>query len=393
MTACDPSPKTALAIRLVLRTWLLSLMVWGLCGCSHLGYYWQSVSGHVQLMRAARPIPDWLADPAAPPLLKTRLASAQTLRDYAVRELNLPDNASYRRYADLQRGAAVWNVTAAPPDALTLHTWCFPITGCIGYRGYFDLADARAEAARLRQQGLETHVYGVPAYSTLGWLNWAGGDPLLNTFIHYPEGELARLIFHELAHQVVYLDGDTSFNESFATAVELIGVRQWLAQAASPQARQEYARSEAQRLGFRDLTRTTRTRLEAVYAQARRDDGARAEMAQQKAQVMADFRQRYAQLREHWRIDAKRQAGYDQWVANANNAAFGALAAYDALVPAFESLYEQQHEQEPTQAWPRFYEAVRQLARLPEAERQRRLEALAPVSSPGPETPIHPAGD
>lgn len=388
-----PAPPTSprLSVRVLWRAWLAALLLGGLTGCSHLGYYWQSVSGHVQLMRAARPIPDWLADPATPPLLKTRLASAQALRDYAARQLGLPDNASYHRYADLHRSAVIWNVTAAPPDALTLHTWCFPVTGCIGYRGYFDVQAARAEAAGLREQGLETHVYGVPAYSTLGWLNWAGGDPLLNTFIHYPEGELARLIFHELAHQVVYLNGDTTFNESFATAVELIGVRQWLAQAASPAARQAYAQSEALRLGFRDLTRATRARLEAVYAQARAPGSPPDRLTRQKAEVMADFRRQYAALRSQWTIDPTRQAGYDQWVANANNAAFGALAAYDALVPGFEALYEQQRARQPEQAWPLFYEAVRQLARLPEAERLRRLQPPAPVSSAGPSTPS--AGD
>src|SRR5450830_1441740 len=268
---CLPDRRTLppWPLRALWRAALAALLLWGLTGCSHLGYYWQSVNGHVQLMRPARPIPDWLADPATPPLLKTRLQSAQALRAYAVRQLGLPDNASYHRYADLHRSAVIWNVTAAPPDALTLHTWCFPVTGCIGYRGYFDVQDARTEAAALQREGLETHVYGVPAYSTLGWLNWAEGDPLLNTFIHYPEGELARLIFHELAHQVVYLNGDTAFNESFATAVELIGVRQWLAQAASPAARQAYAQSEALRLGFRDLTRASRAAPQATWRDRR----------------------------------------------------------------------------------------------------------------------------
>lgn len=372
--------------RFLRQALLACLLAWGLTGCSNLAYYWQSARGHVQLMQAARPIPDWLADPATPPSLKARLQSAQALREYAVHHLGLPDNASYHRYADLQRSAVIWNVTAAPPDALTLHTWCFPVTGCIGYRGYFDVQEARTEAAALREQGLETHVYGVPAYSTLGWLNWAGGDPLLNTFIQYPEGELARLIFHELAHQVVYLNGDTTFNESFATAVELIGVRQWLAQAASPAAREAYARSETQRLGFRQLTRATRARLEAVYAAARQPGGSPAGLAQQKAEVMADFRRQYAEMRSRWQIDPARQAVYDAWVDQANNAAFGALAAYDALVPGFEALFEQQREHQPEhppeQTWPLFYEAVRQLARQPEVERLRRLQAPAPTSAP-----------
>ena len=226
-------------------------------GCSTIGYYSQSVGGHLHMVRAARPVGDWLADDAASAALKDKLALSQRIRDFAVSELHLPDNASYRRYADLKRPAAVWNVVAAPELSLTLKTWCFPVVGCVGYRGYFDRAEAEAFAAALKQQEPleEVGVYGVPAYSTLGRLpgDWLA-DPLLNTFIGYPEGELARLIFHELAHQVAYASGDTEFNESFATAVERIGGQRWLATHASPQAREEYARFDARRQDFRALT-------------------------------------------------------------------------------------------------------------------------------------------
>ena len=184
----------------------------GLSGCASLGYYWQSVSGHLQLMNAARPVQDWLGETGTPEKLKARLELAQRIRSFAVSELRLPENAGYRRYADLRRSAAVWNVVAAPALSLTLKTWCFPVAGCVGYRGYFDEQQARAEAARLQAQGLDVHVHGVPAYSTLGWMNWAGGDPLLSTFVGYPEGALASVIFHELAHQVVYAKDDTVFN-------------------------------------------------------------------------------------------------------------------------------------------------------------------------------------
>jgi predicted aminopeptidase len=205
------------------RCLLLAGALLTLAGCADTRYYWQSVSGHVALMQAARPVDDWLRDPQTPPALRERLALSQRIRSFAVTELALPDNASYRRFADLQRRAVVWNVVAAPEYSLTLQTWCFPVLGCVGYRGYFSEAEARAQAAQLQAQGLEVTVYGVPAYSTLGWMNWAGGDPLLNTFIHYPEGELARIVFHELAHQVLYVPDDTTFNESFATAVEQLG--------------------------------------------------------------------------------------------------------------------------------------------------------------------------
>ena len=350
-----------------LRTLLLLLLPALLAGCADTRYYYQSVSGHLQLMQASRPVADWLADPQAPAGLKSRLALAQQIRAFAVTELKLPDNPSYQRYADLQRRAVVWNVVAAPEFSLTLKTWCFPVAGCVGYRGYFNEAEARSEAAALQQAGLEVSVYGVPAYSTLGWLNWAGGDPLLNTFIRYPEGELARLIFHELAHQVLYVSDDTRFNESFATAVERLGAQRWLAQRGSDQARREDAELTQRRRQFRALTLATRSRLTAIYQpnQASAPD-AKGQGAMKK-EAMQTFRANYATLRQGW----GGYAGFDAWVAGANNAAFGAQAAYDELVPAFEALFAREG-----QHWPRFYDAVRRLAALPAPERARALQQL-----------------
>ena len=243
-----------------MRTLLAGLVVLFLSGCSTMasvGYYWQSVSGHMQMLNAARPVTDVLTDPQTSAGLKARLELSQRIRRFAATDLLLPDNASYTRYADLRRSAVVWNVVAAPEFSLTLKTWCFPVAGCVGYRGYFNEAQARAEALQLRAQGLEVNVYGVPAYSTLGKLNWLGSlgaDPLLNTFINDPEGELARLIVHELAHQVVYAADDTMFNESFATAVERLGSQRWLSQHASPAARDAYAAGNLRRLQFQALT-------------------------------------------------------------------------------------------------------------------------------------------
>jgi predicted aminopeptidase len=201
----------------------LTLLSALLTGCTSAGYYAQAVNGHLSLMAAARPVTEVIADPQTSDALRQRLAQSQDIRRFAVNELLLPDNASYHRYADLHRPSAVWSVVAAPPDALVAKTWCYPVIGCASYRGYFSEAEARAEAQALQAEGLEVIVQGVPAYSTLGWLNWAGGDPLLNTFINYPEGELARLLFHELSHQLIYVRDDSSFNEAFATAVERPG--------------------------------------------------------------------------------------------------------------------------------------------------------------------------
>ena len=331
-------------------------------GCASLGYYAQSVSGHLSLLNAAKPVPEWLADSETPEALRKRLELSQQMRDYAVSELALPDNDSYRRYADLHRGAAVWNVVAAPELSLTLKTWCFPVVGCVAYRGYFDRADADVLAEQLRGEGMAVNVYGVPAYSTLGRLPGAYfADPLLSTFINYPEVELARLIFHELSHQVAYASGDTMFNESFATAVERIGSKRWMAERAGPAAVAEYRAFDTRRQDFRALTMRTRDALEALYNSAASDDDKRAG----KAEIMQRMQAEYAALRDGpW----QGYAGYDGWFARANNASFGVLAAYTELVPQFERLYEAEGR-DPA----RFYAAVKRLANLPKDERRATL--------------------
>ena len=333
-------------------------------GCTTTGYYWQSVSGHMQMLSAARPVTEILADPQTPVELKARLALSQRIRSYAAAQLKLPDNASYKRYADLQRSAVVWNVVAAPEFSLTLKTWCFSVVGCVGYRGYFSQADAQRQADALKTEGFEVSVYGVPAYSTLGKLDWLGGDPLLNTFIRYPEGELARMIFHELAHQKVYAADDTVFNESFATAVERLGATSWLATQASQAAQNEYAVLDTRRQQFRALTAATRRELNQIYLPNTTVADDKSALAAPKSIAMQKFRADYAQLKQGW----GGFAGYDGWVLRANNASFGAQAAYDELVPGFEALFDQ-HGRD----WQQFYDAVRKLANLPKNERHQQL--------------------
>ncbi len=341
------------------------LALGGLCllgGCSTLGYYAQSVDGHVALLNAARPVSEWLADDTTPPALRERLLLSQKMRDFAVSELALPDNQSYRRYADLHRKAAVWNVVAAPELGLTLKTWCFAVVGCVGYRGYFDRADADAFAEQLRAEGLEVNVYAVPAYSTLGRLPSAFfADPLLSTFIYLPEVELARLTFHELSHQVAYASGDTMFNESFATTVERLGSQRWMDERASPAAVAEYRAFDARRRDFRALTARTRDALGALY----QSDASDAEKRAGKAVLLQRMQGDYVALRDGpW----KGYKGYDAWFAHANNASLGVLAAYTELVPQFERLYERQGR-DPA----RFYTEVKRLAALPKDERRATL--------------------
>ena len=379
-----------------------------LSGCASLDYYWQSVSGHLEVMRAARSVDEWLADPKAEAPLKQRLLLARQLREFAVTQLHLPDEASYQRYADIGRPYVVWNLVAAPELSLKASTWCFPVAGCVAYRGYFREADARAFAASQREAGLDVHVYGVPAYSTLGWMNWAGGDPLLSSFLHQGESELARLLFHEMAHQVVYAKDDTSFNESFATAVERIGLRQWQSRRASEPAGTGFdvaqrlgldALAETRRAEFRALILQTRATLVKLYAAlpvepsfpaapmgAGLPEGAAQGVSQaREAKRMAfqSMRERYEQLRAKWLQSAAQLApssalaqpasllARDRWMQEVNNASLAAMASYDAWVPAFERLFEQEGRD-----WRRFYAAVRALAELPKEQREAALRAL-----------------
>lgn len=350
-----------------------------LAGCGSAGYLAQSVQGHLAVMRAARPVPEVIADPVTPDALRERLLLTQRMRDYAVRELALPDNASYRRYAALDRPAVVWNVVAAPELSLKLKTWCFPVVGCVGYRGYFERSAAEAYAAELEaaDPSLEIAVYGVPAYSSLGKLPGEFfADPLLSTFIGWPEGELARLIFHELSHQVAYASGDTEFNESYATAVERLGGARWLDEQASEAAREEYQRFDARRRDFRALTRRARERLQAVYAGPGSDDDKRAA----KARVFEQLREEHAALKAGaWQGDAR----FDAWIANANNARLGVQAAYDGLVPEFLALFEQEGRD-----FARFHAAVKRLAGLPAEERRATLATLM-KDGPQPSAATH----
>lgn len=369
----------------VLRMAVPMLATWALAGCADVSYYWQSVNGHIALMRSAKPVQQWLDDTQTPLALREQLELSQQIRKFAVDELALPDNASYQRYADLQRKAVVWNVVAAPAWSLTLKTWCFPVAGCVGYRGYFDEAQAREMALALQSEGLEVSVYGVPAYSTLGWLNWMGGDPLLNTFIHYPQSELARMIFHELAHQVVYLPDDTQFNESFATAVERLGASQWMASQGNETMRLEYANLQARRTQFRALTQDARRVLQDIYDRRDQSHLSDAMALEAKRDAMQRFKTQYELLKEQWRrlpgITDTQLGAYDKWVANANNASLGAQAAYDEWVAHFEALYWQASCDAPGSAgWRRFFAEVKRLRALTPSDRKAAMHEYRDAS-------------
>lgn len=336
------------------------LAIAGLCallgGCASLDYYAQAVGGHLDVLRRARPIGEIAADPAADQGLKQRLAVVSRLREFASRELKLPDNGSYASYADLERPYVVWNVFATPELSVRPREWCFVAAGCVGYRGFFSKDEADRFAEELRRKGDDVYVAGVPAYSTLGWFD----DPVLNTFIAYPETELARLIFHELAHQVAYVADDSVFNESFATAVELEGVSRWLDRNGTAAQRAAFEAEQHGTAAFAALAQNCRERLEEAFASGDSDAAKRAA----KARLFAELQQEFARLRAGGGFSR-----YDRWFAQqVNNAHLASVATYTRLVPAFRALLAQQQGE-----MGRFYEAVRELARRPEPERAARL--------------------
>lgn len=342
------------------RCLLLLAALAPLCGCDTLRYYSQAVGGHLELMRRAAPIGEQLESDAVPAALKAKLQAVLRIRDFASRELALPDNGSYKHYADLGRQYVVWNVFAAPEFSLEPVTSCFVLAGCVSYRGYFSEADAQAASAALRAQGYDVHVGGVPAYSTLGWFD----DPVLNTFIEFPVAALARLIFHELAHQVLYVKNDTLFNESFAATVEQAGVERWLARSGSAADRAAYERLQRIRDDFVALILKYRAALEQHY---RQDQGVAARRLG-KARLLADMEDEYRRLKAAW----GGFAGYDRWFAGKpNNATLASVALYTELVPAFRALLEREGGD-----LPRFYAAAKALAKLPKEERDARLRSM-----------------
>ena len=334
-----------------------------LAGCTALGYYSQAAQGHLALMAAARPITEWVEDPATPETLRERLLQAKQIRRFAADSLALPDNRSYTAYVDLKRPAAVWNVFATPELSLELETWCYPVVGCAGYRGYFDRAAAEAMAAELQAAGFDVNVAPVPAYSTLGWFN----DPLLNTFIFAPDVELARMVFHELSHQVVYARDDTVFNESFATAVEREGVRRWLDALGDDRQRAAWMAYLQRRGDFLALLLTHRRRLGEVFASGATVEEKRAA----KAAVLGDLQREYRRLRdERWDGFAGYDRFFDRKLTSAHLAAVG---AYNDWVPAFEVLLAESGGDLPT-----FYARVRELGALEKPARVAELRRLAP---------------
>jgi predicted aminopeptidase len=352
-----------------LRAVLLAGMAGGLlASCSTLNYYSQAAQGQLELLSDSRPIDDWIADPGTSSNLRLRLETARQIRRFAVAEMALPDNNSYKNYTALKRKYVLWNVVATPELSLKPLQWCFPVAGCVNYRGYYSKADAEAYALDLKAEGNDVEVGGVPAYSTLGWFS----DPVISTFINYPDAELARMIFHELAHQIVYAGGDSQFNESFASTVEEVGVERWMERFGNPAMRDSYARYKSRKHDFLALLLKYRKALEQNYAVVDRSDN---EKRAVKARLFMELKDEYQVLKGNW----GGYAGYDRFFEQPlSNAHLASIATYEDFVPAFRAMLKRDG------SLPRFYKSVKQLAELDRKDRHRILKALTPPVSTAP---------
>lgn len=329
-------------------------------GCAD-GYYAQSIGGHLRLMSERQDIATAVTEPGTPSDLAARLSLVTNIVSYAHEQLALPDNGSYRSFVNVDRAFVAWNVIAAPALSLTPIEWCFPVAGCVSYRGYFDEADALAYGDELRAEGNDVLIAGTRAYSTLGWFN----DPVPSTILYDPDYLLAGTIFHELAHQRVYIPDDSMFNESYANAVEIAGVEMWLADHGTPQHLEAFRQRQQRQDQFLGLIQETRAELRSLYASSLDPET----MLARKADIYESLRSSYARLKVSW----GGYSGYDRWFEHdLNNAKLALVATYTLLTEGFLVLLASVNGD-----WEAFHTAVSALAALPQAERDQEITRLA----------------
>jgi predicted aminopeptidase len=351
--------------RALFRLTAASIMVSAVTGCTSMSYYAQSLQGHVEIMAARKSVAGLITNPSTPEPLRARMEEARAIRQFATDSLGLPDNNSYRSYVDIGRDYVTVAVFAAPELSLAPMTWCVPVYGCVPYRGYFSQEVAAEAAAGLKTRGLDVYVSGITAYSTLGW----SSDPLLSTMLRHDETYLAALIFHELAHQRVYVSGDSAFNEAFAVAVETTGVKRWLRQSGNLAGLRRYEADNRRSDDFHALVAQARSELAQIYGGSGTTQTKRTE----KAAAIERLRKRYRQMRDG-RWGGYRR--YDAWFdAPINNAKLAATTVYSDQVPAFLRLFDL-----CSGDYPRFYAAVRQLGEL---DRDHRADALKAANGCG----------
>ncbi len=327
-------------------------------GCSELAYYAQAARGQLEILGKRDSIEKLVVDESQTKQTRDSLLLVKQIRDYATDELGLPDNMSYRYYSELGRQYVLWNVLAAPRYQMKLENWCFPIAGCVAYKGYFSKDNAQAFKADMVEQGYDTFLYGVTAYSTLGWFS----DPVLDTFLQYPEFSLAGIIFHELAHQVVYVKDDSSFNEAFATVVEQAGVEKWILAHYPAEELQLHQLNQDRSNSITELILKHRKQLETLYASAPESD-----LEQRKQKIIVTMKNAYSEIQG--------QGGgtryYDWWFGlELNNAHFSSIATYHRLVPSLRAALE------AAGSLPEFYRQIEEKAQLPAPQRQSWIKSL-----------------
>lgn len=343
------------------QIYLVSLLIMSVSGCTSSHFYSQAIRGQLALLSERVPIRQVLADPSTPAGLRQSLTTAVNVREFARQALSLPVGDTFQDYVSLDRRYVVVNLVAVPAYSLKPHQWCYPFIGCQAYRGYFDLEDARSEQAEFNAEGYDTFIGGVTAYSTLGWFD----DPIHTGFTRLPDDRMAALIIHELSHKVVYIDDDTAFNESFATAVELEGLKRWLIS----QGEEDRFQQALTRLDHRQqtlvLVQATSARLQSLYDRA--DQLPEQTLNARKSALLSQLRSDYQSLQQNWA-----QAGpFGRPVPVLNNANIALFRQYNQYVPGFQELLQEQHGD-----FPAFYGAVRKLADLPIEQRHGRLEQL-----------------
>ena len=342
---------------LVLARWSLLVTVFPIVSGCALPYYWQAASGHLDLLRKRTPIDAVLEDPSQPPDVKQALRRVVDMRAFAVDRLGLPDNRSYQSYVDIERPYVVWNVVAADEFAVDPMQWCFPMLGCVSYRGYFSRDAAEQFAATLGERGMDTYVAGASAYSTLGYF----ADPVLNTMLAGGEQYIAGILFHELAHQKFYLRGDSDLNEAFATAVQQHGTVEWLAVHGSVEAVAAYHSRLQRQADFTAIVAAQRERLQTIYAadmaiEAKRDA---------KQAAFTRMREDYEQLKHSW----GGVTDFDNWFAQSlNNAQLASVATYRRWLPGL-SWYIDQH------GLAALYERMAEIEDMPEEARDTLLQS------------------
>lgn len=298
-----------------------------LSSCGTLSFYTQAFRGQAEISLTKKRVSQVLQDPTTSEKLARQLQLSQELVDFAEEELTLDASGSYRHYTDLKRDHVVYIVHASPEFSLEPKTWWYPVVGAQDYRGFFKKEDAQRTIEKLKTQGLDTYLGGVNAYSTLGFFN----DPLLNTFIHYSEVDLAELIFHELTHHRYYKKNETPFNEALAEVVAREGTRRWLHKTGNRQALAKYELRLQRRAAIRATITESITQLERLYAKELPEK----QMRELKNQELSALKKKIAALYQGWQ-----QKPTNFLSRPLNNARLNAFTTYEALVPPLQKLLE-----------------------------------------------------